>query len=78
MSAATVNADATTTASAANETWIFKRKCQWCVGNTRDSLAAINDYCSQAGVCFPSVSGSPLPFFFYISLLVELPLKLAH
>ena len=28
------------------------------------SLAAVNDYCHLAGMCFPSVFGSPLPFSF--------------
>ena len=50
MSAAT--ADANVTASAANKTWIFKRKVQWLVGNTRGSLAAVYDYCHRAGEFF--------------------------
>ena len=52
MSAATANA------SAANKTWIFKRKLavvsQKYYRHTRGSLAAVNDYCHRAGGCFSS------------------------
>ncbi len=53
---------ATATDSAANKTWIFKRKWQWWVGNTRSQLTVVNNYCHRAGGCFPSGSASPLPY----------------
>ncbi len=60
MRAATADASA----SAANKTWIFNRKMAVVSLNTRGSLAAVNENCHQAGKRFPSVSFSPLPFFF--------------
>ncbi len=55
---------ATATVSAAKKTWIFKRKMAVMAGNTRGSLAAVNNYCHQASRWFQSVSVSSLPFSF--------------
>ena len=70
---ANATVDATTTASAANKTWIVKRKVtvvsrkHW--RKTRGSLTALNENCHRAGGCFSSVSGSQLSCYFYRSLL---------
>ena len=54
MSATTADA----TASAANKTRTFawEKKWQWRAGNTRGSLAVVNDYCHHAVGCLQSFS----------------------